>query len=169
MTFDGWWEPWRKFRYVIGRKYGYFSYLAVLEKHRENDRPHIHGITSLWLPQEEWSTRWVAVGGGPVVDIRVVRDEAFADYFAKDYGVAGYFGKDNMTQAYVRQRRRTIFASRDVTAWEKEQRRQAPSSPWMMIQAPIYKDGINVLTNGASVVYTKDVGKYLIKLGCNPR
>ena len=157
-----WSEPWRKFRTVIARKYGSFSYGAILEKHKNNNRPHIHGITSLYMDQREWSKRWQAVGGGPVVDVRVVKDEAFADYFAKDYGLAAYFGKDNMITAFLESRRRSIFASRDVTTHEKSLLAKVGPSPWVLISEAIYRDGELDLTRGCSVVYNRRVDKYLI-------
>lgn len=153
-SWDNWWKPWNNFRKIIKRKYGYFSYMAILEKHKDNNRVHIHGITNLWMHQREWSTRWEAVGGGPVVDIRMVTDDNFAEYFSKDCGIAGYFGKDNMTQAYLKARRRSIFASRDITAWEKDAKAKAAKTPWALCKEVIYRDGVKLLDKRHERLYT---------------
>lgn len=141
-VWDNWNHPWNKFRTVIKRKYGEFEFINVLEKHKQNDRPHIHGVTSLWIPQKDLSNRWSAVGGGDIVWIEGVKDDDIADYFGKDLKLAGYFGKDNMTQACVRQRRRTIFASRGVTSWEKVQKELTKSTDdWRLVKEEVYRDG----------------------------
>lgn len=127
--------------------------MAILEKHKQNDRVHMHGITSLWMAQAEWSTRWSAVGGGPIVDVRAVRDDAFAEYFSKDCGIAGYFGKDNMTHAYLKARRRSIFASRDITAWEKTRKEKEKTGDWILCKEVYYKDGEEFLDKRHERVY----------------
>lgn len=129
-----WWTAWNSFRYVIKRKYGYFSYIAILESHPESEYPHIHGLTNLWMKKKDWSERWTAVGGGPIGWIEVVKDKDVSIYFGKDRGIAKYFGKKNMINVHLKTRRRSIFASRDLTGWEAEKREEAKSEDWVLMQ-----------------------------------
>jgi len=139
-VWQNWSESWRRFRWVVKRKYGYFSYIAVLESHPKSEYPHIHGLTNLWMKKREWSERWEAVGGGPIGWIEVVKDEDVSTYFGKDRGLAKYFGKENMINVHLKTRRRSIFASRDLTAWEAEKAKQKDKSAWMLFKGNLMEE-----------------------------
>lgn len=139
-TWARWWYPWNNFRKIVKRKYGSFSYMAILEKHKNNDRPHIHGLTNLFMWQAEWSDRWEAVSGAPVVDIREVTDDSLKDYFGKERGIAKYFGKENMMVQHLEPKRHSIFASRDLTKWEREERENKPDKgTWILERRNLLK------------------------------
>jgi len=165
-AWDQWHPPWKNFKYVMKRKHGSFSYIAVLEKHKENNRPHIHGLTNLkYVEQAEWSERWEAASGAPVVWINEVKEANLAKYFSKEFGIARYFGKENMLLAFLKTHHNSIFASQDVTAHEKAMRAKAGKSPWLLVKKPFYENAGKDLTDGSRIVYSKERGIYVASQG----
>lgn len=124
---------WNKTRTSIVRDYPGFLYVAVLEAHRQEPWPHLHGFTNSYLHQREWSSRWSANGGGSIVWVERVDTANIADYVSKELEVARYVGKDNLCEArlLVGHRRRTLWRSRIKTERERQDDVQ---SEWKLIK-----------------------------------
>ena len=75
---------WKKFIREVRKGVPNLKYVAILEKHTENDRPHIHCVWNEYFDQDWLSRTWDEAGGGIIVDVRRIYDEK---------GLAGYLGK----------------------------------------------------------------------------
>lgn len=89
---------WSRMRHRLSRACGRSpKYIAVLEKHKQNDRPHIHGFIDHYLPWEEWRRHWEECGGGKGVYLEYMKEgDSAAEYVSKSLKVVKYVGKDNM-------------------------------------------------------------------------
>ena len=73
-----------KFRVSLKRKYGEsISYISILELQKSGN-PHFHILVDRHIPQAWISESWQAVGGGRIVDIRMV-DLHRAPYYLTKY------------------------------------------------------------------------------------
>ena len=67
-------ESWRKLREAFRRKFGKsISYILVKEAHKSGI-PHLHILVDQYIPQKWLSAKWANLGGGPMVDIRRIKD-----------------------------------------------------------------------------------------------
>ena len=128
---------WNKCRTVLTRKYVGMNYLAVLEAHKNDAYPHIHGFTDKYIDQAVLSWHWDACGGGRVVDIRKVDDKKIASYVSKELNAAKYVGKNNIVGAKQRVRR-TFWRS---TKMKSKRELTESDEDWLLIKSPIYVDG----------------------------
>lgn len=76
-------ERWNALRTAISREIGDFSFIWVREE-QERGLPHLHILVSRYIPQDWLSRRWEGLGGGGVVDIRLIdRLDRAAHYIGK--------------------------------------------------------------------------------------
>jgi len=88
-------KTWNKFATIIRRKYSKVKYVAILEKHKNNDRPHIHGFWNMFLPWEWVQERWMKCHGGKGYYVEEVKtNKGISDYVGKQLEVYRYVGKD---------------------------------------------------------------------------
>ena len=115
------------FRVYLRRKLGRTpSYIRVLE-YQKNGNAHLHILVNCWLDQGWVSEAWAAVGGGRIVDIRLVDMHRISHYLSK------YLTKQMIECAPPRARR--VTTSRDIKLLEKEP--SGDYSAWVMIRVPI--------------------------------
>ena len=114
-------DIWHRARTGIQRDYPGFHYISVLESHKKNSRPHIHGFTNTWIHQREWSKRWSACGGGIITWVERVEGDPQL-YVCKELEIARYVGKDNLQNArqLAGHRKRTLWRSRIKTKAESK-------------------------------------------------
>ncbi|MEE8599392.1 MAG: hypothetical protein V3S69_07815, partial [Dehalococcoidales bacterium] len=74
---------WSNFRKRMNRRFSDFKFVAVLEGHKNKDYPHIHGFTNIWMEQRLWSSMWAECGGGVIVWVEAVKDQALSEYVSK--------------------------------------------------------------------------------------
>ena len=121
-------------------------FVAVLESH-EDGYPHVHGFTNLWIPQEWYSEKFAACGGGKIAWVERVKctssGEA-ADYVCKKLG--RYVGKQNLIDGKIKRGKgkRTIWRS----AGMKTAKEMAGSSgKWEVMQGNFFdNDGMALYT-----------------------
>lgn len=107
-------KVWLKFRHRLLRKYKGIKFVCVLEKHKKNDYPHIHGLVNRWIDEAWMRKNWDECGGGRHVDIERVTGD-ITGYLTKQLNIAKYFGKDNLDVAnWVAPRQRVIWKSRGL-------------------------------------------------------
>lgn len=111
---------WKRFRHRMKRKCHKagldFKFIAVLERHK-NGWPHIHGFTSFWMHQREWSRMWDECGGGKVVWVEQVDNQGAANYVGK------YVGKNNVLGAleFMAKGAKTMWRSKNTRSqFERE-------------------------------------------------
>lgn len=110
-------HPWTKLRKRLKRLYHDFKFVAILEGHKNNKYPHIHGFTNVWVPQVDWSIMWNECEGGQVVWVEQVKDGDVSGYVSKELEVARYVGKENLVAAYKqRNGKRTLWRSEKLKA-----------------------------------------------------
>lgn len=136
-------HPWSKMRKRINRVFPGWRYVAVLERHKERDVPHLHGFTDIWMDQREWSRHWHESCGGKVVWIERVRDTvSVGDYVSKQLEVAKYVGKDQIRPMYEveedgeRKKVRTLWRSKDT----KARFELTTSDEWCIIKEGVYRE-----------------------------
>jgi hypothetical protein len=102
------------------------QYIRVLE-FQKNGNPHFHILIDRRIEIEWIRKAWVAVGGGYMVDIRVIDVHRVSRYLAK------YLTKDLLMSAPLRCRR--VTSSRGIKLFEKE-----PSEfKWELLRVSIYR------------------------------
>lgn len=108
-------RAWAEMRTYLKRKIGKrVSFIRVLEFHKSGV-PHLHVLVSHYLPQGWLSMAWQAVGGGRMVDIRMVDMHRVARYLSK------YLTKE-LLQAEGAGRARRVTTSRDIKLLEKPEK-----------------------------------------------
>ncbi len=100
-------ESWRKLREAFRRKFGKsISYISITEEHKSGI-PHKHILVDHFIHQKWLSAKWSNLGGGPMVDIRKIKDiKNMARYVGK------YLTKDVLLSAPKGTRR--ITTSQDI-------------------------------------------------------
>lgn len=105
---------WDKMAKRMRRAFPGIKYVMILEKHKRNDRPHIHGFVNRYIPVQWLWKNWSEVGGGEGGYIENVSSSVTA-YVTKQLHVAKYVGKDNLNVGnWVRPRQRVIWKSRGL-------------------------------------------------------
>lgn len=96
-------RPWSKLRHRLKRLFqGEFKFVAILERHKHRDVPHIHGFCNKWLDVREWSRLWQECEGGKIVWVEKVKEgQTASEYVSKTIEVAKYVGKDQVVPQYV--------------------------------------------------------------------
>ncbi|MDP2735489.1 MAG: hypothetical protein Q8P12_04735 [bacterium] len=122
-------ESWRKFRVYLTREFHRpIKYISVLE-FQKNGRAHLHILVDRFIEEEWIRTRWQAVGGGQIVDIRLVDIHQIALYLAK------YLTKDFFNTCPPGKRRVSVcralilFPRRTPSGW-----RWFPTSFWFYFE-----------------------------------
>jgi hypothetical protein len=133
-------HPWSKMRKRLKRLFPNFRFVAVLERHKKRNVPHIHGFCNVWLHKSVWRKLWIECKGGWVTWIERVWDKADAtDYVTKQLEVAKYIGKDNLVPTYSVQENK-----RFRTLWRSENTRAkfelTNESEWCIIKEAIYRE-----------------------------
>ena len=101
-----------KFRVYLHRKFGQaVSFIAVVEE-QKNGRAHMHCLVGVFIDQRWISQAWQAVGGGRIVDIRVVDVHRVHAYIAK------YLTKEFMLSVPPGKKR--ISTSRDIKLFNRK-------------------------------------------------
>lgn len=135
-------HPWSKFRKRMNRRFASFKFVAVLEAHKNNEYPHIHGFTNVWMHQRNWSTMWSECKGGDIVWVEKVADLQLSEYVSKSLEVARYVGKEQLLDAYKqRKRHRTLWRSENT----KAKFELNTSSEWCIIQEKVYNENGEML------------------------
>ena len=111
-------ECWRKMRVSLSRKFGEsVDYVGVLEFTKKGVA-HLHLLLGRFIKQEWLSDAWSAVGGGVVVDIRMVDVHRVTAYLS--VYLAGEKIKHTLKLLAVRAR---IFTtSRSIRLWPKKEK-----------------------------------------------
>lgn len=106
---------WAEMRVYLRRHLGRtITFIRVLEFHRTGI-PHLHILVSDYLPQSWISAAWQAVGGGRIVDIRMVDTHRVSRYLSK------YLTKELM-QAEGAGRARRVTSSRNIILIKKPEK-----------------------------------------------
>lgn len=130
-------DPWVKMRHRLKRIDASFKFVAILERHKNRDVPHIHGFTNLWLSQNEWSRHWEGSKGGKVVWIERVKDQSASEYVSKQLEVAKYVGKDQIMPSYGEEKRfRTFWRTQKL----KAKFELTKEDGWCIIKLPVYRE-----------------------------
>ena len=122
--FDSKLEPWEyihhcwlKFRKRMNRRFENYKFCAILEAHKNDTWPHIHGFTNCWLSQKDYSDIWENCGGGPIVWVERVKYGSVGEYVGKELAVARYVGKEQITGAVAKtKKKRTLWRSTGLKA-----------------------------------------------------
>ena len=116
-----------KLRVYLKREYGVApDFIRVLE-FQENGNPHFHILIDRYIDLEWIRKAWVAVGGGFMVDIRLVDVHRVSRYLSK------YLTKELLMSAPLRSRR--VTTSRGIKLFEKP-----PSdTKWELLRVSIYR------------------------------
>lgn len=130
-------KPWLKLRKRLHRRFDNFLFIAVLEAHKDDRYPHIHGFTNIWLHQREWSRLWNECEGGIIVWVERVESEDLSRYVNKQLNVSRYVGKDQLRGAqFQKKKHHTLWRSKGMKAdFELEK-----DSNWSIIKEDIYTD-----------------------------
>jgi hypothetical protein len=116
-----------KLRVYLQRKYGAApQYIRVLE-FQKNGNPHFHILIDRYIDLEWIRSAWVAVGGGFMVDIRLVDVHRVSRYLSK------YLTKQLLMSAPFRSRR--VTTSRGIKLFEK----QPSEFKWELLRVSIYR------------------------------
>jgi hypothetical protein len=101
-----------KFRVSLLRRFGKtISFIAVVEL-QNSGMAHLHVLIGLYIEQSWISQAWQSVGGGQIVDIRIVDVHRVNAYLAK------YLTKDLLLAVPASKKR--ISTSRDIKLFEKK-------------------------------------------------
>ena len=101
-----------KFRVALHRRFRKaISYIAVVEL-QKSGMAHLHILVGVHIEQVWISEAWQAVGGGRIVDIRMVDVQRVNSYLSK------YLTKDLLTA--VPSKKKRISTSRDIRLFAKE-------------------------------------------------
>jgi len=162
-------KVWNKFRTVIRRIYPSFVYVAVLESHspyRDGEGcddgqesflgyPHVHGFTSTWIPQADYSRHFSACGGGDVAWVERVSGDV-GEYVLKQLGK--YVGKQNLIMAKLTMGKckRTIWRS---VGLKTKREKQNGNDVWAIVKQNCFDiDGTPCYT------ICKDGDEFVVKL-----
>lgn len=108
---------WHKFRTYLKRQHGgSVTFIAILE-FQKSGHAHLHILVDRYIHHNWISDKWVAVGGGPVVDIRRVDVHRISNYLSK------YMTKELLLSAHFTGHRR-YSTSRDIKLFDKPQKGQ---------------------------------------------
>jgi hypothetical protein len=116
-----------KLRVYLKREYGVApEFIRVLE-FQKNGNPHFHILIDRYIDLEWIRKTWVAVGGGFMVDIRLVNVHRVSRYLSK------YLTKELLMSAPLRCRR--VTTSRGIKLFEK-----TPTEiKWEFLRVSIYR------------------------------
>jgi hypothetical protein len=115
-----------KLRVYLRREFGAApQYIRVLE-FQKNGNPHFHILIDRFIDIEWIRRAWVAVGGGFMVDIRLVDVHRVSRYLSK------YLTKELLMSAPLRSRR--VTTSRGIKLLEKT----SAETTWMLVKIPIW-------------------------------
>jgi hypothetical protein len=114
-----------KLRIYLKRHLGFSpQYIRVLE-FQKNGNPHLHILIDSYVKIEWIRKAWVAVGGGFMVDIRLIDVHQVSRYLSK------YLTKELLMSAPLRSRR--VTTSRGIKLLEK-----TPTEiTWVLVKVPI--------------------------------
>lgn len=127
-------KVWGNFLRVVKRKYPGLKFVAILEKHKDNDRPHIHGFWNRFMSWEWIQKRWSKCKGGEGYLVKeVTTNSNVNEYVAKQLEVHRYVGKDqvNGVPEHVK---RTLWRSTGLKAKYELQ----SSDDWFIIKEDVY-------------------------------
>lgn len=134
-------SPWSKLRKRLNR-IANFKFVAILEAHKNNKYPHIHGFTNIWLHQQKWSKLWSECEGGEVVWIEKVKEDGVSQYVSKSLEVAKYVGKDNLARANKQKgKHRTLWRSTKL----KAKFELTSSKDWVIIKRKVFNEDGTIL------------------------
>jgi hypothetical protein len=109
---------WRKMRVSLGREFGKsLDYVGVLE-FTEAGTAHLHLLVGQFIEQKWLSDAWYAVGGGRIVDIRLVDVHRVTAYLSV------YLTGDKVkhTLKLLAMRARIFTTSRSISLWPKKEK-----------------------------------------------
>jgi hypothetical protein len=108
---------WAKFRVSLERLLGSsISFIAVIELQRSG-YAHLHALIDRYIDQSWISDKWHSLGGGFIVDIRLVNIQRVAPYLAKYLTMEIFLGMFKKRQRrYTTSRNIKLFAT-EKTGW----------------------------------------------------
>lgn len=108
-------ECFAKFRVYLGRRYGKerVHYISIVELH-ESGLAHLHVLVGMFIPQKWISENWQRVGGGRIVDIRLVDIHNVSKYLSK------YVTKDLLLLVPAKKKR--ISTSRKIRLFDPKEK-----------------------------------------------
>jgi hypothetical protein len=119
------------------RLFDNFLFVAVLESHKDEKWPHLHGFTNTFMRQAVWSNIWESCGGGRVVWIEKVSNSKLSEYVSKQINVAKYVGKQQLVDGYrERRKNRTLWRSNGL----KAKYELTTLDEWTILKEPVYKE-----------------------------
>jgi hypothetical protein len=129
-----------KFRVYLGRKYDggtKVSYISIVELHKSGIA-HLHVLIGVFVSQEWISESWQAVGGGRIVDIRLVDIHRVSAYLSK------YVTKDLLLMVPAKKKR--ISTSRNIRLFPPKEKKRG----WVISSSSIeynweYLEGVRLL------------------------
>jgi hypothetical protein len=120
-------QTFAKLRIYLQREYRCSpQYIRVLE-FQKNGNPHFHILIDRYIDLEWIRRAWVAVGGGFMVDIRLVDVHRVSRYLSK------YLTKELLMSAPLRCRR--VTTSRSIKLFEK----QPTEVKWELLRVSVYR------------------------------
>lgn len=130
--------PWSRLRKRLKRRFPDFKFVAILEKHKHRDVPHIHGFTNIWLDVKEWSRLWSECEGGQIVWIEKVKQgQEVSKYVNKQIEVAKYVSKDTIKASYkIDKQYRTLWRSENT----KAKFELTKCKDWSIIKEDVYNE-----------------------------
>lgn len=130
--------PWSRLRKRLKRISPDFRFVAILEKHKHRNVPHIHGFTNLWLDVKDWSRMWNECKGGKIVWIEQVKEgQKVSQYVNKQIEVARYVSKDTIMPSYkIKKRYHTLWRSKNTKAEFELTKEEG----WSIIKEEVYNE-----------------------------
>lgn len=105
-------------RVVLAREFGTsLDFIGTLE-FQKNGNAHLHLLIGRFIKQEWLSDAWQSIGGGKIVDIRMVDIHRVTAYLS--VYLAG--DKIDNTLKHLAPRARIFTTSRSITLWPKKQK-----------------------------------------------
>lgn len=105
---------WLKLRKRLCRAFPGIKFIMLLEKHKKNNRPHIHGFLNRYIPVEWLWKNWEECGGGHNGYMELIKGnfEEVSRYVGKELSVYKYVGKDCINIGnYVKRKQRIMWKS----------------------------------------------------------
>ena len=135
---------WGKFRTYLKRKYGdSITFISILEP-QKSGHAHLHILVDRYMDQRWLSSNWTAVGGGPMVNIKLVDIHRVSRYLSK------YLTKELLLKGFEFKYRR-YTTSRDIALFEKSMK-----GIWRVVQRSLPELWVKYNRRIADVGLSKD-------------
>lgn len=174
-----WWSKMRKRLSRYAKDLGTnFEFVAIIEAHKADDYPHIHGFWNIYIDCDILSQMWSECAPGKIVKLRTVDSpEKAAKYLGevKDgtYRVAKYVGKEEAIRGaqLVGENRHSMWRTKGLKTEEELRKCLTPEcecdmKEWMLLKHPpndivVYDD--KELENAKAQFFGED-----LEAACSP-